>query len=79
MASSGTRIKIDFRHPDAVVGDPESGCSILAGELDQDRARLCVLDHIGDQLPGSGQQQFSIDVRKVSSQSRVRNSAESWP
>ena len=51
-------LRINPRHPDAIITDPERGRTSLAGEFDRDRTRLGVLDHVGDQLPGGGQQQF---------------------
>lgn len=58
MARAETSIKINPRHPDAVITDPEGGRTSLAGEFDRDRTRVSVLDDVSDQLPGGGQQQF---------------------
>jgi len=55
MARAETSIKINPRHNDAIITDPERGPTYLAGQLDRDRTRLGMLDHVGDQLPGGGQ------------------------
>ena len=58
MARTEPSIKINSRHADAIVTDPERSRTSFASEFDQDRTRLGMLDNVGDQLPGGGQQQF---------------------
>ena len=80
MTGAEPSIKINPRHADAVVCHPQLCRTSLAGERNHDRTRLSVFDDVGDQLPGSGQQQLVDRGTEVVPPSRgVCSSAESWP